>query len=366
MDRPPRGRWLRHTVALEEGGNTVQEVIQGMGISRRMIQRLTRSRGIQLNDRVPYLKRKVREGDVLAVRVGGEERATLLPVEMDLEVVFEDADLLLLNKPAGLLVHPTSPSHQRTLSHGIARRYLDQGLELRVRPVHRLDRETSGLLLVAKSAYSHQHLDRQLRDGAILREYLALVEGRVESGGVIDAPISRSSGKLPKGAVSESGRPARTHFWVEERFAATTLIRARLESGRTHQLRIHLAHVGHPVAGDRRYGSGASAVPERTMLHAWRIAFDRPVSGERLTFEVAPPEEMRLLLERLRNASAPTGSGEADDHTLEKHDRKEGGDGGEIDPAREGQHFRDRTEDRIREPADQLNERIPRDRRDEP
>lgn len=303
---PPR-RWAQHTVREEEAGNTVQEILTGpMGISRRMIQRLTRAKGVLVNRKTAYLARAVRAGDVVAAKLGEREGAGIEAVEMELEVVHEDRDVLVLNKPPFLLVHPTSPEHTRTLSHGIAHHFQAQQIDARVRPVHRIDRDTSGLLLVAKSAFAHQHLDRQLRERTLRREYLAVVRGVVaEDEGTVEAPIGRHPRNPSLRAVRPGGEPARTRFRVRERFADATLLELELDTGRTHQIRVHMAHLGHPVLGDRPYGGGAPALIRRQALHALRLSFVHPATRNAMTLEAPVPEDIAALLEALRQPGPP-------------------------------------------------------------
>jgi RluA family pseudouridine synthase len=295
-------RWAEHTVRADEAGRTVQEILTGpMGISRRMIQRLTRGKGILVNRKAGFLARKVREGDVVAARTSENEGLGLEPVPMELRIVHEDRDVLVLDKPASVLVHPTSPEHTRTLSHGIAHHFQEQGIAARVRPVHRIDRDTSGLLLVAKSGFAQQHLDRQLRERGLRREYLAVVRGRVaDDGGTVEAAIGRHPRNPSLRAVRPGGEEARTRFQVRERFADASLLELELDTGRTHQIRVHMAHLGHPVLGDRPYGGAAPALIRRQALHAVRLAFVHPATRERLSFEAPLPDDMAALLERLR------------------------------------------------------------------
>jgi 23S rRNA pseudouridine1911/1915/1917 synthase len=296
-------RWHRHRVADAEAGQTVQELLTGpMGISRRLIQRLTRSRGITLNGRPAYLGRKLRAGDVVAARIGADETPTLAGVEMHLSIVYEDADVLVVEKPPGVLVHPVGAEDEATLAHGIAFHHARKGVQAKVRPVHRLDRGTSGLLLVAVTGYAHQHLDRQLREGTLEREYLALVEGEIaEDSGVIDAPIGRSPADPRLRAVTPGGQAARTRFEVVERTGGISLVRLRLETGRTHQIRVHLAHLGHPVLGDRSYGGPTGGGrPPRPALHSCRLAFLHPKRGERLEFDSGLPADLAVYLESRR------------------------------------------------------------------
>ncbi|HEU4454936.1 MAG TPA: RluA family pseudouridine synthase [Longimicrobium sp.] len=298
-------RWLDHTVGEDEAGRTVQEVLTGpMGISRRMIQKLTRAKGILVNRRAPFLGRKVRAGDVVSARVGVDEHPGLEPVEMPLAVVHEDGDVLVIDKPPFMLVHPTSPEQKETLSHGVAAHFQRAGLRAKVRPVHRIDRDTSGLVLFAKSGMAHQLLDKQLREGEIHRLYLALVDGVVaEDAGTIDAPIGRHPRHPHLRAVRPGAEEAVTRFRVVERFPAATLLELELETGRTHQIRVHMAHAGHAVLGDRQYGRGGAGLINRQALHASRLSFPHPRSTERLTFEAPLPEDMAGAAERLRAAS---------------------------------------------------------------
>ncbi|MDR0788293.1 MAG: RluA family pseudouridine synthase [Gemmatimonadota bacterium] len=259
-----------------------------LGISGRMIQRLTRGRGVTLNGRPAFMDRLVRAGDVIAARIADRETPTLPPVEIPLSIVYEDADLVVVDKAPGELVHPTAPHHTRTVAHGLAHRYAGQGIELKVRPVHRLDRDTSGVLLVAKTAFAHQRLDRQLREGTLTREYLAVVEGVIEEEeGVIDQPIGPSRKDPRLRMVRPDGQHAVTRFSVLERLPGATVVQVALETGRTHQIRVHTASAGHPIVGDMSYGAARSPWIRRPALHAVRLRFDHPATGEPL--EVSSP-----------------------------------------------------------------------------
>lgn len=279
----------------------MQQILTGvLGVSRRQIQKLTRSDGIRLNGRPPFLKRPVRAGDIVAARIAAAEEGSLAPEEMPLDVVHEDADVLVVNKPAGMLVHPVLPDQHGTLAHGIAHHFAEQGLQARVRPVHRLDRDTSGLLVFAKTAHAHRLLDRQIQQNELEREYLALVSGVIaEERGVIDAPIARDPAEPRLRAVLPGGAPARTRFEVVERYADATLVWLKLETGRTHQIRVHLTHLGHPLLGDRQYGRVGLDRIGRQALHAARLAFRHPTTDQLLEFEATLPADMAALRERL-------------------------------------------------------------------
>jgi RluA family pseudouridine synthase len=265
-----------------------------------MLQRLTRSKGITLNRRSAFLGRKVRAGDRVEARAAEPPTGpTLTPHPMELSIAYEDDDLIVIDKPAGLIVHPTQPGSPPTLAHGLAHYFARKGIHAAVRPVHRLDRDTSGLIVVAKSGYAHQQLDRQLREGELMREYVAIVEGVVtDDEGLIDAPIGRVAGDARKRAVRPTGDPARTRFEVIRRGHDSTLLKIRLETGRTHQIRVHMEHVGHPVVGDRQYGR-AGTKPGRQALHAERISLRQPRTGEVVTCMAPLPRDMAELLEKL-------------------------------------------------------------------
>jgi RluA family pseudouridine synthase len=272
-----------------------------MRISRRMIQRLTRGRGIQLNRRPAYLARPVREGDVITARVEWAEESGLRPVPMELAIAYEDADLLVLDKPPFLLVHPTAPHHDATLAHGVAHHLRERDIQAKVRPIHRIDRDTSGLVLFAKTAVAHHRLDLQLREHSLRREYLAFVEGAVESAeGEIDVPIGRHPRNPELRAARPDGEPAVTRYRVVERLAGATMLALELETGRTHQIRVHLAHLRHPLIGDRAYGARASALLRRQALHSFRLSFLHPTTDAPLTVEAQLSPDLQQLRERLR------------------------------------------------------------------
>ena len=281
----------------EEAGRTLQELLVGtLGISRRMIQKLTRATGIRLNGRTAYLKRKVRTGDVVMARLVFAEEPGLEPMAMDLTIVYEDEHLLVVDKPSGLLVHPIDRSGEATLAHGIAHHLLRDAVPTRVRPVHRLDRDTSGLVLFARSAFVHQALDRQLRGHGVRRTYLAFVAGLPSPPeGVIRAPIGPHPRDPNLRAVAEQGGDAATtHFRTVEDFGDAALLEVELETGRTHQIRVHLAHLGHPLLGDVRYG-GPPGNLRRQALHAARLDLAHPISGEAITLTSALPPDLQAL-----------------------------------------------------------------------
>ena len=219
---------------------------------------------------------------------------------MPLKIVFEDAALIVIDKPAGLVVHPGAGQPDRTLLNALLAHAPALAGVPRGGIVHRLDKDTSGLLVVAKTEAAQADLVRQLQARTVKRTYLALARGRVERSGSVDAPIGRHPVRRTRMAVVARGKPALTHYRVREAFAHHTLLECDLETGRTHQIRVHLAEIGHPIEGDPAYAGRGARLIERQALHAWKLAFVHPRTGAALRFESPLPADFRALLERLR------------------------------------------------------------------
>lgn len=255
---------------------------------------------------------RVAVGSVVAIERPDDVLAVALSADpgVDFGVVFEDADLAVVDKPAGLVVHPGSGHQSGTLVHGLLARYPEIAVlgvgDRRDRPgiVHRLDRGTSGLLVVARTADAQENLTEMMARREVSRRYLALALGELEAdNGLVDAPIGRSDQDPTRMTVSANGREARTSYRVLERFREpepATYVECTLETGRTHQIRVHLSAIGHPVAGDPRYGGTRGAiVVGRPFLHAYRLAFTHPISGVELAFESTLPDDLVEVLAQL-------------------------------------------------------------------
>ncbi len=240
-----------------------------------------------------------------------EDWASAQPVEFT--VLFEDDDLLVIDKPAGVVVHPGAGNPDGTLVNGLLEHRPELARLPRAGIIHRLDKDTSGVLVVAASLQSHTRLVRDLQNRAIERRYLAVCEGRMVAGRDIDAPIGRDPNNRTRQAVRDDGKPALTRVRVQERYRVHTLIEAQLATGRTHQIRVHLANVGYPLVGDRRYGARGRLPPAATAelveqlrsfprqaLHAWVLGLTHPGSGESLEFSAPLPADLTRLIEALR------------------------------------------------------------------
>jgi 23S rRNA pseudouridine1911/1915/1917 synthase len=277
--------------------------------SRARLQQWIAEARVTVNGKSPRARDKLRGGEQVEIAVheapAGEWTAQAIP----LAVVHEDAELLVIDKPAGLVVHPGAGNPQGTLLNALLHHLPALNKLPRAGIVHRLDKETSGLLVVAKTERARLDLIQQLKERTLTREYLALVQGLVIAGGTVSAPIARHAQTRTRMAVSERGRPAISHYRVEKKFRAHTLLRVKLESGRTHQIRVHMAHLKHPLVGDPVYGGrlhlprGASAALadalrgfRRQALHATRLGLIHPASGEHVEWQSPLPEDMRELI----------------------------------------------------------------------
>lgn len=286
-------------------------------ISRSRVQHLIAAGRVLVNDHPARASYRVRAGDEIRVHLPPAEIPAVEPEPIPLDVVYEDKDLLVVNKPRGMVVHPGAGHYRGTLVNALLFRCRDlSGINGVLRPgiVHRLDKDTSGLLVVAKNDGAHLSLAAQLKEREMTREYIALVYGVVkEDAGTVSAPIGRHPRDRKKMAVNLKGREAVTHFTVAARFGKYTLLRLHLDTGRTHQVRVHLAHIGHPVVGDPKYGPARSHLGlEGQFLHAGVLGFTHPVSGESLRFEAPLPPELEAVLTKLRKSESAAPQPERD------------------------------------------------------
>ncbi|MEM7360756.1 MAG: 23S rRNA pseudouridine(1911/1915/1917) synthase RluD [Pseudomonadota bacterium] len=278
--------------------------------SRSTIQGWIKQGLVVLDDEQPRQKDKVVGGELVEITVPEIRQGEWQAQDIEFEVVHEDDDMLVVNKPAGLVVHPGAGNPDGTLLNGLLHRYPENRSLARVGIVHRLDKDTSGLMVVARTEAARLELIDQLADHSLHREYLALANGRVISGGTVDEPIARDKGDRRKMSVNMMGKEAITHYRVEQRYRNHTLLRVQLETGRTHQIRVHMTHLGFSLVGDPVYGRRlaipAECAPEletqlrifkRQALHATRIEYRHPASQERQSWERPLPDDMRALVD---------------------------------------------------------------------
>ena len=293
-------RRLELTVTPELAGARVDTLLKRrLGLSGTVVRRIKWLEDGILLDGVRVNTRCIpRAGQVLSVRLSDPERRSgVVPASGPLDIVYEDGDLVVVNKAAGVPVHPGPGHFDDTLGNFLLRHYDQEGEEADFHPVHRLDRGTSGLLAVAKHAHAQESLKNQLHTPAFRREYLAVCLGAPEPpAGAVDAPLGPKPGSLVEQMVRPDGKAARTRYETLAVHKDRALLRLELDTGRTHQIRVHLAHIGHPLIGDFLYGEEDRALIPRPALHSWRMSLRHPVTGQDLNFTAPMPADMAALL----------------------------------------------------------------------
>ena len=297
------------TVAAENAGERLDKYLseQIEGLSRSSASRLIFEGKVTVGDAAVKKNYKTAEGDRITVLTDSPQPVDVLPEDIPLDVVYEDEHLLVVNKPKGMVVHPAPGHFSGTLVNALMYHCRDglSGINGELRPgiVHRIDKNTSGLLAVAKSDIAHAGLSEQIKEHSFTREYLAICYGNIkEEERTVDAPIGRHKTDRKRMCVTQlNSKPAVTHIKVLERYSGFTYILCRLETGRTHQIRVHLSYIGHPIAGDDVYGpSKVITQLNGQCLHAYKLGFIHPVTGEYLEFTADPPETFLRFQEKLR------------------------------------------------------------------
>ena len=297
------------TVSPEDVGERLDKYLSEQidGLSRSAASRLIFEGKVTVGQSAVKKNYKTADGDIITVLTDDPQPVDVLPEDIPLDIVYEDADLLVVNKPKDMVVHPAPGHFSGTLVNALMYHCRDglSGINGELRPgiVHRIDKNTSGLLAVAKSDKAHAGLSEQIKDHSFTREYLAVAYGNIqEDERTVDAPIGRHKTDRKRMCVTElNSRPAVTHIKVLERYNGFTYILCRLETGRTHQIRVHLAYIGHPIAGDDVYGPSKVITELRGQcLHAYKLGFVHPVTGEYMEFTADPPESFVRFRDKLR------------------------------------------------------------------
>ena len=273
--------------------------------SRSFIQRIIEEEKVIVNGKVVKSNYKLRENEEVTFTIEDPKELTIEAEDIPLEIIYEDKEVAVVNKPSGMVVHPASGVYNGTLVNALLNHCDDlSGINGVIRPgiVHRIDKDTSGILVIAKNDYSHNKLGEQFKEHSMKREYYALVEGRVKNEeGTIDTIIGRHPSDRIKFAVTKVGKRAITHYKVIERFNNNTLVRCNLETGRTHQIRVHMNHIGHPMVGDPVYGHKKQRFKTKgQLLHAKTLGFNHPTTNKFMEFESNLPEEFLNILNILR------------------------------------------------------------------
>jgi 23S rRNA pseudouridine1911/1915/1917 synthase len=296
----------RYTFIVNQDGMNIRSYLREIqGISRALLVACKHVRGILLNGKPTYLDHPVKIGDEIQLIVPEEESENIVPEPIPFAPVYEDDEILIVNKSPNMCIHPTMLHPTGTLANGVVYSWLERGEKRKFRPVTRLDKDTSGLVLIAKSQFAHQQLAILQQKGAIHRYYEALVHGVVaKDQGVICAPIMRKPDSIMERIVHEKGQHAVTHYTVLERFKDCTHVQLKLETGRTHQIRVHMKYINHPLLGDDLYGGKTDWI-SRQALHARKLSFIHPLTKEDLSFTTDLPDDMVRIIEKMRDNLYP-------------------------------------------------------------
>lgn len=295
-----------YELTAEESGQRLDKYLaeKMTDLSRSRIKELVQAGEVLVNGKKSKVSYKVQKGDLIQVTVLPLEPLALEAENIPLDIVYEDEDVIVVNKPQGMVVHPAAGHPSHTLVNALlyhTRDLADSPEGFRPGIVHRIDKDTSGLLMVAKNAAARESLEKQLATKSNKRQYLAIVHGNfAEEEGTIDAPIGRNPKDRKQMAVVEKGKSAVTHFKVLEQYQGYSLVECQLETGRTHQIRVHMAYIGHPLAGDPLYGPRKTLPGHGQFLHAKTLGFEQPRTGEWLEFSVQPPEIFQQTVADLR------------------------------------------------------------------
>lgn len=293
-------RILTYSITEKENGMPIGNFLRSIGYSTQVIIALKKIPGsILLNDKWEYVNKKMSVGDVLTIHlIENESSPHITPIPLPLNIVYEDEDILVVNKPADMPIHPSMNNHDNTLANAVAYYFQTQNIPYVFRCVNRLDRDTTGLTILAKNMLSAGILSEMVRARTLHREYQAIVQGTdLPDSGIIDAPIARVEGSTIERKVDyEKGESALTHYKVLKRdfIMNLSLLSLQLETGRTHQIRVHMKHIGFPLIGDFIYNSDKTYIA-RQALHSYRLTFTHPITGDSMEFRVPLPEDMQIL-----------------------------------------------------------------------
>ncbi|SCH30900.1 MULTISPECIES: RluA family pseudouridine synthase [unclassified Romboutsia] len=280
---------------------TLKEILlDKLNFSVRSLSKMKREKTVLVNGTFKKPSEKVLKGDLIEVQID-EDMANFEPQDLNLSIIYDDFDIIMVNKPPFMVVHPTKSHFDKTIANGVTDYIIKKKEKAKVRFVNRLDMNTSGLVIVAKNAYAHHVLSKDMSDDKVEKTYITVVKGIVESDeGTINQPIYRPTEDSIKRVVDERGQDSVTHYKVLERLNDATVLEVKLETGRTHQIRVHMNFIGHGIIGDELYGYVDEALINRQALHAYSLKFMQPRTKEILNFKADIPDDMKKLIEKLK------------------------------------------------------------------
>ena len=289
---------LTYTIKSSESFDNIKEVIKTQfQISDRLLLKLKQNNKIFLNTIPANIKSSVKPNDIVEILLDfDEDNSNIVPTKMDLEILFEDDYLLILNKPAGYPIHPSMLHYEDSISNGV-KYYFDKiGLNKKIRPVNRLDKDTSGVVIFAKNEYIQESLVKQMKNNSFKKEYIAICEGVLSnSSGTVNVPIARKPDSIIERCVDENGDIAITHYDVIKQSDNFSVVHCILETGRTHQIRVHMAYLGNPIIGDTLYGNSSNLI-DRQALHSYKVTFVHPVTGQIMSIVAPLFDDMKNII----------------------------------------------------------------------
>jgi len=289
---------LKYKICKDDCYSNLKELLKNyFFISDRLLLRLKRSNNLYINGVSSSVNALLNIGDIITINLDFiEETPNIVPTNIPLDIVYEDDALLIINKPAGIAVHPSMEHFEDSLSNGIKFYFNKIDLKKKIRPVNRLDKDTSGLVVFAKNEYIQECLVKQMKTKQFVKEYIAICEGVFENKkGTINAPIARKENSIIERCISKNGDTAITHYEVLKTTDNYSVVKCILETGRTHQIRVHMAHLGHPLLGDTLYGKPSNLI-SRQALHAYKISFIHPINRQKVELEIQLPADFENLI----------------------------------------------------------------------
>lgn len=289
---------LKYIVTNSSKYKTLKEVLKAeFNMSDRLLLKLKKLQKIYLNGEFTYITHSIKPNDIIECYLDDEEdNSNIVATQMQLNIIYEDEAFLIINKPAGIPVHPSMEHYTDSLSNGVKFYFNKINLKKKIRPVNRIDKDTSGIVIFAKNEYIQECLVKQMKSNNFVKKYIAVVEGHLDSkSGVINAPISRKQSSIIERQISENGDTAITHYTVLNSSSTFDVVECILETGRTHQIRVHFSHICHPLLGDTLYGNSSPFI-NRQALHAYKVEFIHPISKEKLEFTASIPNDIEKLL----------------------------------------------------------------------
>lgn len=286
---------------MSEEESTLKEILlDKLNFSVRSLSKMKREKSVLVNGEFKKPSVKISKGDVIEVKIE-EEMANFEPQDLGLDIIYDDFDIIMVNKPPFMVVHPTKSHYDNTVANGVTNYILNKNEHVKIRFVNRLDMNTSGLVIVAKNAYAHHTMSLSMSEDKVEKKYITVVKGIVKDDeGTINAPIYRQTEDSIKRIVHEDGQASVTHYRVLERLNDATVLEVKLETGRTHQIRVHMSHIGHGIIGDELYGYEDNSLINRQALHAYSLVFEQPRTKEILEFKASIPKDIEELINKLK------------------------------------------------------------------